>query len=147
MRLNLTPTGSDNRPTNRSSSHPTREQAPPKKSPFQRPIPVHTPATKTRHFTSSIETRNRLIIRLQHAASKVGLHSSQRLARENRESYSNQGASSRIEQLVRLRHANESVSQKRARPSDGYHLGILTASIPYLAVTRHNLLLQLGRVN
>src|SRR3989440_5814908 len=147
MRLNLTPTGSDNRPTNRSSSHPTREQAPPKKSPLQRPIPVHTPTTKTRHLTSSIETRNRLIIRLQHTTSKVGLHSSQRLARENRESYSNQGTRGRIEQLVRLRHANEPVSQERARPSDCYHLSVLTESIPYLAVARHNLLLQLGRIN
>src|SRR5579864_5363122 len=105
-------------------SNSTREEAAAKKRSLQCPVAMHSATTKTGDFPSRIQTSYWLIIRLQHPTGEVSFHPSQGFAGENREPYGNQGARSRIEQSVRLRHANQSVSQIRTHSSDGGHLGI-----------------------
>src|ERR1700676_1757701 len=100
---------------------------------------MYAATTKSCNLPSRIQTRDRLIIRLQHPTREVGFHPSQRFARENGEPHGNQGAGSRIEQSMRPGHANQPVSQIRTCPSDGRDLSILTERVAYLAIAGDDL--------
>ena len=71
----------------------------------------------------------------------------ERLAREDRELHGDQRPGRGIENPVRLGDADQLVAEILARRADRHHLRVLAELVVDLAVARHDLALELGRID
>ena len=103
---------------------------------------MHAAAAEARDFARRIEARQRLAAGLQHARRQIRFKPAQRLAGEHVQLHGDQRPRIGIENLVRLRDADQLVAEILPRRADRHHLRVLAELVVDLAIARHDLALQ-----
>ena len=88
-----------------------REYAPAQERPFERVVPVIAPTAETGDLSRSVKAGDGFAIRVEALAVEIGLQPPQRFAGEDVQLHRDQWPILRVENLVRLRRADQLVAE------------------------------------